>query len=120
MDAAQPPPIECVSPHVVDGDSIDCGTERLHLIGIDAPELHGCPKGRECVPGNPKWSKRSLERALKYGPFRYRIISRDRSGDAAVVATAGRVNLSCWQLSRSQARYKPQWDTGGQIARACR
>lgn len=116
----QPPAIECSSPYVVDGDTIDCGTERLQLLGIDVPRFDGCPKERACVPGNPAWSRRSLQRALKYGPFRYRIITRDALGRAMVVATAGRVNLSCWQLSRSQARYKPEWDTGGQIARACR
>ena len=112
--------IDCPAPYVVDGKSIDCGSERLRLIGIDTPEFSGCPPRRECVPGNPDWSRRSLLRALKYGPLRYRIITRDRFGRAVVVATAGRVNLSCWQLSRSQARYKPQWDTGGEIARACR
>ena len=112
--------VTCSAPRVIDGDSINCGSERLRLIGIDAPELHGCPRWRECVPGNGENARRSLARALAYGPLRYRIITRDRFGRAVVVATAGPVNLSCWQLSHGQARHKPQWDTGGEIARACR
>jgi hypothetical protein len=33
---------------------------------------------------------------------------------------AGTVNLSCWQLHHDQAIYKPRWDNGQLIARACR
>lgn len=31
----------CAQPTVHDGDSIRCGTERIRLLNIDAPELHG-------------------------------------------------------------------------------
>ena len=36
--------IECPSAYVVDGDSLRCGDIRLRLLGIDAPELHNCPR----------------------------------------------------------------------------
>lgn len=35
------------------------------------------------------------------------------------MAWAGGINLSCWQLQRGAAVYKPGWDNGGLIARTC-
>lgn len=34
----------CVSLSVHDGDSIRCGSERVRIANIDAPELPGSPK----------------------------------------------------------------------------
>ena len=110
----------CPSAYVVDGDSLRCGDVRLRLLGIDAPELHGCPRWRVCVEGDGEASKRSLASAMRYGPITYRIITRDRFGRSVVMAWAGKVNLSCWQLQARQAVYKPRWDTGGLVARECR
>jgi len=115
-----PAVIQCPSAYVVDGDSLRCGPERLRLLGIDAPELRGCPGWRICVAGNGEASKESLRQAVGRGPIRYRFITGDRFGRAVVVAFAGSINLSCWQLQRGQAVYKPQWDNGGIIGRACR
>lgn len=115
-----PAVIDCPSAYVVDGDSLRCGAERLRLLGIDAPELHGCPSWRTCVSGDGDAARQSLRQAVGQGRIRYQFITRDRFGRAIVVAWAGRVNLSCWQLSRGQAVYKPQWDNGGIIGRACR
>jgi micrococcal nuclease len=112
--------VDCPSAYVVDGDSLRCGSERLRLLGIDAPELHGCPKWRTCVVGDGEASKDSLRQALRYGPVRYRVVTRDRFGRRVVMAWAGKVNLSCWQLQRAQAVYKPKWDNGEMVARACR
>ena len=111
--------IECPAPIVTDGDSLRCGKTRLRLLGIDAPELHGCPRQRICVSGNGEAAKGSLRAGVGAGPFRYRVISRDRFGRSIVMAWAGRTNLSCWQLERAQATYKPEWDDGGLVARAC-
>ena len=112
--------VDCPSAYVVDGDSLRCGSERLRLLGVDAPELHGCPPWRTCEPGDGKAAKRSLRAAIGDGHIRYRLITRDRFGRAVVVAWAGRINLSCWQISKHQAVYKPHWDNGGIIARSCR
>jgi endonuclease YncB( thermonuclease family) len=57
---------------------------------------------------------------MSLGPIRYQRVTVDRYGRTVAVVWAGRVNLSCWQLERAQAIYKPQWDNGGLIARACR
>lgn len=116
MDA----PYVCAAPVVVDGDSLRCGSTRLRLLGIDAPELHGCPRYRQCVSGDGEASKRSLREGLRLGPFRYQVVSFDRFGRSIVMAWAAGVNLSCWQLQRSAAIYKPKWDNGGLVARECR
>lgn len=112
-------PYVCPSPHVVDGDSLRCGELRLRLLGIDAPELHGCPRWRVCVEGDGEAASASLRLALRYGPVRYRVITQDRFGRSVVMAWAGTVNLSCWQLRKRQAVYKPVWDNGRRVARTC-
>jgi endonuclease YncB( thermonuclease family) len=110
----------CPSPYVVDGDTIRCGSERVRLLGIDAPELPGhCARNRQCAPGDGFASTESLQQGVSQGTVRYRTVTRDRYGRAVAVVTAGSVNLSCWQLQRGQAIYKPQWDNGGRVGRAC-
>lgn len=112
-------PYTCVAPIVVDGDTLRCGSIRLRLLGIDAPELHGCPKWRTCVSGDGRAATASLSHALRAGRVRYRVVTIDRFGRSVVMAWAGQVNLSCWQLQHSQAVYKPKWDNRGQVAREC-
>ena len=73
-------PYVCEAPRAGDGDSISCGSMRLRLVGIDAPEISRCRRGRKCVPGDGQASKRSLARGLRLGPIRYRAISVDRYG----------------------------------------
>ena len=114
------PWLPCLAPRVVDGDTIRCGSERVRLLGIDAPELHGCPRSRVCVAGNPVASKLSLKQAISAGPVRYMTVKRDRYGRAVAVVEAGGLNLSCWQLSQRQAEYVGKWDDGRLIGRACR
>ena len=112
--------ISCPSAYVVDGDSLRCGSTRIRLLGIDAPELHGCPRWRACVDGDGAASKQSLQSALRYGPVRYRFVTTDRFGRSVALVWAGAVNLSCWQLQARQAVYKPRWDNGGLVASECR
>jgi micrococcal nuclease len=112
--------IPCPSAFVVDGDSLRCGPLRVRLLGIDAPELHGCPRQRRCVAGDGQASRRSLSEALRLGRVTYRVVTYDRYGRAVALAWAGSVNLSCWQIQGRQAVYKPQWDNGGLVADACR
>src|SRR3954470_14070784 len=112
--------IDCPSAYVVAGDTLRCGPERLRLLGIDAPEIEPCPRWRTCAAGDGQASKRSLIVAMGLGPIRYQPVTRDRYGRQVAVVWAGRVNLSCWQLQRRQAIYKPKWDNGRFIARDCR
>lgn len=111
---------DCPSAYVVDGDTLHCGPERIRLLGIDAPEIHACPRWRVCVPGDGQASKRSLAAAMRLGAIRYQPVTVDRYGRQVAVVWAGRVNLSCWQIQRGEAVYKPKGDNGGLIASACR
>ena len=112
--------IDCPSAYVVDGDTLRCGPDRLRLLGIDAPEMGQCPRWRVCAPGDGRASKARLVAALRFGPIHYKPVTMDRYGRQVAVVWAGRVNLSCWQLQQGQAIYKPHWDNGQIIARACR
>ena len=114
-------PYVCSSPHVVDGDSLRCGKERLRLLGIDAPELGPCPRHRrgQCASGDGEASRRSLQRAVGNGTLRYIVVSRDRFGRSVVMAWAERENLSCWQLKSGRAYYRPRWDDRRLVARTC-
>jgi endonuclease YncB( thermonuclease family) len=110
---------ECPSPYVIDGDTIRCGAERVRLLGIDAPELHRCPRYRHCVDGDPVASRLSLRQAVSSGPVRYRMLKRDRYGRAVAVVKAGSLNLSCWQMRQGRADYIAKWDDGRIIANSC-
>lgn len=58
--AAAANPFSCSSPYVLDGDTMQCGAVRVRLAGIDAPELHGCKPGRQCIKGNGSAARSAL------------------------------------------------------------
>ncbi|KFG90712.1 Nuclease [Sphingobium herbicidovorans NBRC 16415] len=104
---------------VVDGDTLRINGERIRLLGIDAPEIHGCRQGRVCVPSDGQASKRSLE-AIMSGQISVQRVGQDRYGRTlAQVYVRGR-NVACEQLRRGQAVYVGKWDNGGLLAADCR
>lgn len=104
---------------VVDGDTLRCGSERVRLLGIDAPELPGhCATGRVCAPGDPEASSQSLAQALA-GALRFTRVGVDRYGRTLALVAGNRGDLSCWQLQHDQAIYKPNWDDDGRVAALC-
>lgn len=104
---------------VVDGDTLRCGTERVRLLGIDAPELPGhCQTGRACAPGDPIASARSLREALA-APITIDRLGSDRYGRTLALVRGAKGDLSCWQLAHGAAIYKPKWDNRGRLARIC-
>ena len=103
---------------IVDGDTVRIGKERIRLLGIDAPEIHPCRKGRVCVPGDGQASKRSLERILS-GRITVSRVGRDRYGRTlAQVYSDGR-NAACEQIRAGQAVYVERWDNDRRLAREC-
>ncbi|NIJ16492.1 thermonuclease family protein [Sphingobium vermicomposti] len=103
---------------VVDGDTIRIDGERIRLLGIDAPEMHGCRQGRVCVPGDGQASKRNLE-AMMGGEISVQRVGQDRYGRTLAQVYVGGRNVACEQLRRGQAVYVAKWDTGGRLAREC-
>ncbi|TGX38325.1 thermonuclease family protein [Sphingomonas naasensis] len=105
---------------VVDGDTLRCGRERVRLLGIDAAEMPGhCQGNRRCAPGDPFASKRSLTQAAA-GRLVIERIGADRYGRTLGLVRGAKGDLSCWQLQRSQAQYRRDWDDGGALAQRCR
>lgn len=104
---------------VVDGDTLDCAGERVRLLGIDAPELPGhCAANRQCAPGDPFESTRSLQSAMT-GNLRFTRVGTDRYGRTLALVAGRTGDLSCWQLAHHEAIYKPQWDNDGRLAAIC-
>ncbi len=104
---------------VTDGDTIRCGSERIRLLAIDAPELPGhCRPGRVCAPGDPYASTASLEAAMT-GELTINRVGTDHYGRTLARVAGSKGDLSCWQLERDQVIYKANWDNGLQIARTC-
>lgn len=106
---------------VVDGDTLHCDSGRVRLLGIDAPELPGhCAQGRDCAPGDPYESSRSLEAGMGDGSsLKIDNVGTDRYGRTLAMVRGARGDLSCWQLAHGEAIYKPKWDNGGLVAATC-
>ena len=78
-----------------DGDTVRLGAERIRLAGIDAPELHRCPRHRTCTPGDGQASKAALERFIRSGPVRIERVGVDRYKRTLARLYVGRVNIGC-------------------------
>ncbi len=104
---------------VTDGDTLRCGSERVRLLAIDAPELPGhCREGRVCAPGDPYASTSSLAAAMT-GQLTIQRVGEDHYGRTLALIAGDKGDLSCWQLARGQAIYKGGWDNGLRVARTC-
>ena len=106
---------------VVDGDTLHCDDGRVRLLGIDAPELPGhCAQGRDCAPGDPFESSRSLQDGMGDGAsLPIENVGTDRYGRTLAMVKGHGGDLSCWQLAHGEAIYKPKWDNGGLVSAAC-
>lgn len=106
-----PPAIICQAPAVIDGDTIRCANLRasVRLVGIDAPELHGCPRNRRCTPGDGREARRALVQLLASGPVKIRAEGDGGFGRLAGRVWAGQVDVNCAMISQGHAvrRYRP-------------
>lgn len=103
----------------VDGDTLRCGSERIRLLGIDAPEMPGhCHGTRVCAPGDPFASQRHLAAALDGKLTIYRM-GTDRYGRTLATVSGPAGDLSCGQLKAGLAIYKPRWDNRHRVASLC-
>lgn len=102
----------------IDGDTLRCGKERIRLVGIDAPELHGCPRGRVCVRGNPHRATATLAAQLA-GRVDIQRLGKDHYGRTIAAVRVNGVDLSCHQLRVGSAAYVRRWDNQAIVARRC-
>ncbi|WP_082443405.1 thermonuclease family protein [Sphingomonas sp. Leaf16] len=100
----------------IDGDTLRCGSERIRLLGIDAPEMPGhCQEGRNCAPGDPVASKNALSERAK-GPATIERIGRDHYDRTLARVRVNGIDLSCAQIQSGHAIYRPDWDQFAFIA----
>lgn len=115
--AAKPIYMRCEAPRVVDGDTIVCKSGyHIRLLGVQAPEIK-CRKGVECIAGNAQVARDSLIAGMMQGPLTYQYIRRDNRNRPVVIVRAGDLNLSCWQLRRTDSILK--WDHRKRIEKEC-
>lgn len=105
---------------VIDGDTIRCGTERIRLSGIDAPETSACRPGRRCVEGDGRAARKALDIILRQGDLRMERLGRDRYGRTIAAVYAGGRNVACSMIANGHAVYRKDWDNRGLVARDCR
>jgi len=121
---------QCADPWVIDGDSIRCrNLGEIRLLGIDAPDYRDSPPcvghygNHICDDAAAKAAKQALIRLklqMPYVQWQALPITRDRYGRLVAEVRAGSIDLSCYQLANVAARYIPQYDNDGRIARTCR
>jgi endonuclease YncB( thermonuclease family) len=96
---ADPASFTCWFPAVTDGDTFRCGSRRVRLQGIDAPEMPGhCRPGRECTPGDPYASAANLRRMMRLSSVTCRQTDIDGYGRTVARCSAGTQDLSCGQI----------------------
>jgi endonuclease YncB( thermonuclease family) len=109
-----------ISCAAIDGDTIRCGSERIRLTAIDAPEFPGhCRRGRDCAPGDPLVSKAALSLGLAAKTLTIERLGTDRYGRTVADVYRNGISLSCVQLQGGWARYWPKYDKGQRIKKEC-
>jgi micrococcal nuclease len=80
----------------------------VRLVGIDAPELHGCPRPRRCTPGDGEAARRALMQMLASGRVTIRPVGYGGFGRLAGRVWAGGVDVSCAMVAKGNAvrRYR--------------
>lgn len=109
--------MRCADPRIYDGDTIVCKSGyHVRLLGVQAPEIK-CRKGIECIPGNAEAARDSLVLGMAQGKLSYQYIRRDNRNRPVVIIRAGKINLNCWQLHRTDSILK--WDHRRRIEKEC-
>lgn len=103
--------VACSSPYVVDGDTLQCGPERVRLFGVDAPEL--AHRGRPAEA----WAVAARQRleALTAGRVACREADngRDRYGRLVAICSGPRTpDLGAALVREGLARDFPRYSRG--------
>ena len=103
----------CASPQVHDGDSLRCGSERIRIANIDAPELDGSPKCQGprrprsawCDPAAGEAARQALA-ALIAGGRRVTIVrtGTDAYGRTLALVQVDGIDAGEWLIKQGLAR----------------
>ncbi len=110
--------VSCTAPRVIDGDTLQCGAERVRVFGIDAPEMHGPSHQATYADPPPAWAaERARHRLaeLAVGPTRCTPAGdgRDRYGRLVARCSSPRSADVGGQLVREGLAVDwPRWSGG--------
>ncbi|TVV69836.1 thermonuclease family protein [Sphingomonas solaris] len=110
----------CANPVAGDGDGLRCGSRKVRIAGIDAPELHGCRgrPGRRCVAGDGQGAKRKMAALVAGQRLRCTPVSRSYDRVVAQCRLPDGRDLSCAAIGAGIARRWASYDRSGRL-RAC-
>lgn len=101
----------CLSPMVHDGDSIRCGSERVRISNIDAPELAGSPKCQSrrgatawCDFAAGEKARAALAEFVMGGPVMIQRQGTDHYGRTLARVTVNGIDAGEWLVRRGLAR----------------
>lgn len=93
----------CLALTVTDGDTIRCGSERVRIAAIDAPETAPCARNRVCTPGDGQASKRALAGLLEGKTVMIQRMGTDRYRRTVARLTVEGVDVGCWMVANEWA-----------------
>ena len=103
--------ILCASPMVHDGDSIRCGSERIRIANIDAPELADSPKCKDrravyawCDFAAGERARTALAAFLSRGTVMVERVGVDRYGRTLAMVTVNGRDAGEFLISRRLAK----------------
>lgn len=100
----------CAPVQVHDGDSFRCGSERVRIANIDAPEVAGSPKCQ--APRRDGWcdyrlgeaARRALAALFAQGPVMVARIRPDAYGRTLARVSVNGIDAGEWLVSQGLAR----------------
>lgn len=102
----------CASPSVHDGDTIRCGSERIRIANIDAPELPDSPKCQDrrrayawCDYERGYAARDALQRFLSSGHARIERFGQDKYGRTLARITVSGKDAGAYLVEQSLARW---------------
>ena len=103
--------ILCMSPTVHDGDTLRCGSVKIRIDNIEAPELPGSPK---CDPrrGHLGWcdydlgyaSRNALVTLIRQGRTAYQPVGTDPYGRTLAIVYVGAIDAGQYLIDQGLAR----------------
>lgn len=100
--------LACAAPGIIDGDTIRCGSVRVRLWGIDAPE-------RDTPAGPP--STRALAQIINGGTIMCEQKDTDRYGRTVALCRLNGVDIAAEMVRQGQAKDYPRYSGGYYAAR---
>lgn len=100
--------LACMSPDIVDGDTLWCDGEKVRLKAIDAAEFAGCRRKR-CTNGSPSTARQALIVLTAGRLVKCESRWRDAYGRPVAICRVGTLNLGCAMIAAGHAEAWPRY-----------